>query len=213
MWMLQRWMRLGWFLLVSLGFGAVSAGAAPIPNAVYTLDDPVAFSIIGASGTVDAYYGPIDFNDTICLDGGCGDPNDFSNQDWMIFTVTVESGTLDQVTVGALFASSIGVGYLEGTADPEPTGGNATTNPNSPEWLFASLGGTSAPLIAMYSAGALPTLGGGPFAPGATNFDLRLGGASDQFVGSVTTLVPEPTTALLVGMGLLGLGLSRRSRD
>lgn len=217
--MLRRWKGLGLgrgrglFLLVSLGFGAASAGALPIANAVYTVDSPVAFSIIGASGTVDPYLGGIDFNDTICLDGACGDPNDFSNQDWMIFTVTVDSGTIDQVTVGALFASSIGVGYLGGIGGSAPTSGDATTNSNSPEWLFASLSGTSIPLIAMYNAGNLPSSGGGPFAPGSTNFDLRLGGASDQFVGTVTTLVPEPTTGLLLGMGLLGLGLSRRSRD
>jgi hypothetical protein len=201
------------FALVTLAIG--SAGATSIPNAIYTLDNPVAFSIIGASGTVDAYdplvEGPLTPATILCLDGSCSDPNDFSNQDWMVFRVSVSSGALDQVTIGALFEGANAVAYFTGLGGQAPSSGDATTNPNSPEWLFAgaSLTTQSVPLIAIYDAGDLPSAGGGPFGVGATNFDLRLGGASDQFLGAVNTLIPEPGTALLLGLGLVVLGTSR----
>jgi hypothetical protein len=189
-----------------------AASAASTPNAVYTLDAPLPFAILGATGTVTPYLpgiegalGPLYTTDVICLDGGCSDPNDFSNQDWMVFRVTVLTGSLDQVTIGALFEASNGLGYFTSLGGSAPTSGDATTNANSPEWLFSSLTGSSVPLIAVYDAGDLPSAGGGPFAPGSTNFDLRLGGSADQFLGIVTTPIPEPSTGLLLGLAMLGL--------
>ncbi len=200
---------------LALGWATASA-ATSTPNAVYTLDAPVAFSILGASGTVDAYdpgtegvLGPLYASDTICLDGGCGDPNDFSNQDWILVRVTVTSGSIDEVGLGALFEASNGLGYFTSLGGAAPTGGDSTTNPNTPEWSFASLTGSSAPLFVVFDAGDLPTPGG-PFGLGATNFDLRVGGSSDQVQGHVTTLIPEPSTGLLLGFSLLGLGHLRR---
>jgi hypothetical protein len=181
---------------------------------VYTLDSQIAFSITGASGTIDAYDplldGPINYAaDGICLAGVCGGPT----QDWILFRVTVTSGSLDQVGVGALFASSVGAGYFN-IGGGTPDNADITTVPTTPVFNFTTtaLTGTSAPLFVAYPDG-LPTAGGGPFGPGSTQFMVQLGGAADAFLGTVTTVVPEPGTVLLLGAGFLGLGvIGRRQR-
>lgn len=204
-------------LAFALG-GPGSASATSVPNGVFTLDAQVPFSIIGASGTIDPYdpgaEGSLEnqYLNTLCLDGACGNPNDFSTQDWMVFRVTVTSGSLDEVGVGSLFQPANGVAYFTSLGGTAPTAGDATTNPNTPDWSFASLTGASAPLIAIFDAGDLPSLGGGPFGPGATNFVVRLGGSTNQVTGYVTTPIPESSTGLLVGCGLLTFAAARRRR-
>jgi len=203
--------------VIGLALAAVPAQATGIPNQVLTLDAQVIWDIGPASGTVDAYDPDTEAGlqydtNAICLDGACDPPDDFSTQDWLVFRVTVDPGeSLDQVTVGALFAGSLGLGYFDNLGGLDPTSGDSTTNPNSPEFFFSNPGGLtgdSALLFAVYAAGSLPTAGG-PFGLGATNFDLRFGGTSDQFVGNATTVVPEPSTALLMGLGLVGFGMAR----
>lgn len=190
----------------------LSASAIPIPAPALTLNAPVAFSITGASGTINPYLVVPDYaTDAICLDGSCTVPNDFSNQDWILFTVSVTSGTLDEVGIGALFVNAIGLGYLANASGTAPTSGDSTTAPSTPSWLFSSLSGTSAPLFAAYADGSLPSAGG-PFGVGATNFMVRLGGTAQSYMGVVTTLVPEPATALLLGSALVMLGVARRSQ-
>ena len=190
----------------------LSASAIPIPSDAFTLNASVAFSITGASGTINPYLiAPNYAADAICLDGGCTVPNNFSNQDWIVFTVTVSSGTLDEVGIGALFVNAIGAGYLANAGGTVPTSANATTAPSTPSWLFSSLSGTSAPLFVAYNDGSLPS-SGGPFGVGATNFMVRLGGTAQSYMGVVTTPVPEPGTALLIGCALVILGIAGRSR-
>jgi len=196
-----------------------AAAGAPIPNAIYTLDNPLSYSLIGgATGTADPYDpgvdGALDFDDVVCLDGSCGDPNDYSNQDWIVFRVSVTANFFDQVSLGSLFQASSGVGYFTGLGGDAPSSGDATTVPNTPRWYFAggSLTTVSAPLIAFFDAGDLPSAGGGPFGPGATQIDLHSGGSSQPIVGYANTLIPEPTTGLLLGVGLVGLAGSRRAR-
>jgi hypothetical protein len=196
---------------------AAPAAATSTPNSVYTLDASVAFSIIGASGTIEAYdlsegfLGGLYESDTVCLDGACSDPNDYSSQDWLLVRVSVTSGTLDEVSIGSLFNASTGLGYFTSLGGSSPTSGDSTTNPNTPAFSFASLSGSSAPIFAVYSAGALPS-GGGPFGTGATNFTVRLGGSSNQVQGHATTLIPEPATGFLLGFGLVALSAARRRR-
>jgi hypothetical protein len=190
----------------------LSASAIPIPSDAFTLNASVAFSITGASGTINPYLVVPNYAaDAICLDGGCSVPNDFSNQDWIIFTVTVATGTLDEVGIGALFVNSIGAGYLANAGGTAPTSADATTAPSTPSWLFSSLSGTSAPLFVAYADGSLPS-SGGPFGVGATNFMVRLGGTAQSYMGVVTTPVPEPGTALLISCALVILGVAGRSR-
>ena len=197
--------------------GALSASAVPIPSAVYTLNAPVAFSIIGASGTINPYHlsegdlAPLYASNTICLDGACSVPNNYSTQSWLLVRVNVTSGSLDQVSIGSLFNASTGIGYFTGLGGSAPTSGDSTTNPNTPAASFASLTGSSVPIFAVYNAGALPS-GGGPFGAGATNFTVRVGGSANQVQGKMTTLIPEPTTGLLFGLGLVALGAARRRR-
>lgn len=198
------------FLLSTLSSWA--AWATPFPDPALTLNASVAFSITGATGTINPYLVVPDYaTDAICLDGSCTIPNDFSNQDWIVFTVTVSTGTLDEVGIGALFVNAIGLGYLANASGTAPTSGDSTTAPSTPSWLFSSLSGTSAPLFVAYADGSLPS-SGGPYGVGATNFMVRLGGTAESYMGVVTTPVPEPGTALLISSALVILGVAGRSR-
>jgi len=102
---------------------------------------------------------------------------------------------------------------------------NTNLDPNTVRtgaWLsgtpqgFAGLGDW-APVLATVTLQAVG-LGGSQVDPGfagGDTFQTTAGVVADQvsfFGGGVVNVVPEPTTALLVGLGLVGLGVSGRRR-
>lgn len=206
-------------------FPALTGSAAEI---AYTLDDPpgaAPFTAASLTGTVNPFTGTLVATDTICLDGAC----DLPNQDWLVFTVTVVTGALNDVGVGALFEGSLGLGYFvqggpvqDGTGGSDLYTGDSTSNPNLPVFTFVGSGGggltgTSLPLFVTYADGALPTPAG-PFGEGATQFMItEYGGAGIaspiENVTQTIDVVPEPATAFLLSVGFLLLGIVGRDRS
>ncbi len=225
-------MRLARHFLMALAVLGISvlAGSAGALEIGFTVDAPIAFTAGGTSGTVDPYVGgPLNglAPGIDCLVGAC----DVTTQDWMVFTVSVTSGSLNDLGVGALFIPGVAMGYfLDGGPIQDGTGLTDTYTgslaaPNTPTFTFlangggAGLTGTSLVLFVAYADGALPT--DFPVADaGTTQFMLTEFGAAgiDGPQGTVTTevdIVPEPSTALLLFGGLLILGArsSRRNRS
>lgn len=205
---------------------AFVATAGTASATAYTLDGSIGFTAGGATGTVDPVGTAQNADFSVCLAGVC----DYTTQDYLVFEVTVTSGSVNDVGVGALFANALGLGYfLNGNPVQDGTGGADTytgtiANPSVPTFTFlangggAGLSGTSLVLFATYASGALPTAGGGPYGPGSTQFMITDYGSAgiDSPVEPVTTpvdVVPEPATALLVGGGLLLLGARARRRS
>jgi len=204
---------------------ATSAFAAEIGFTPNSPPGSVSFTAGGLTGTIDPFTGILDANDTICLDGAC----DLASQDWMVFTVTVTGGSLSGAGVGALMATSEGVGYfLQGGPPQNGTGGTDTyvgdqSIPTIPIFTFTGSGGsigltgTSLPLFVTYANGTLPTPAGA-FGEGATAFMISDYSSASTITKIVNVaqpidIVPEPSTALLLSAGLLLLGaLSRRRR-
>lgn len=198
-------------VLVAGGLLVPSLASATVPSVSLTLDSPVNYSITGSSGTFEPYEfatdGILDYdNDSICLDDDCS----IAGKEWLIFRVNVLSGTLDETALGPIFASAIGLGYFQGGIGSAPVSGEVTADPTSPEWQFSSLTGQSTLLFAVYDGGTLPTAGG-PLGLGGAFLRARVGGSENQFAGNLTTPVPEPSTALLMALGLTCL--ARFSRE
>lgn len=134
--------------LAVLAFGLIlaclTAGSSYADQIGYTLDASVNFSPTGASGTVDPFAGFLDEADAICLAGTCDLE---APQDWLVVTVTVTSGSVNDVGFGALFANAVGVGYFtQGGLPQDGTSGQDTytgsiANPSVPVITFLANGG------------------------------------------------------------------------
>ena len=205
--------------LVTLALGVAlacsMAGSANATEIGFTLDDPpgsVPFAAGSATGFVNPFTGFLNANATICL-GVC----DVESEDWVVFTLSVTGGAVFDMGVSALGAGSASsLGYFTG-AGGTPTALSLAV-PTVPVFTFSGLTGSSVVLFVAYADGTLPA---DPFPPfpfpvGTTNFMITEdGGAGIQTVQAVITqeidIVPEPSTALLFGVGLLLFGATTRS--
>jgi len=218
---------------IAVSLWLASSASAALTETVFTLepaDDPLAFTAGAATGQIQAIdlstaATSLSAGDSICLSGAC----DIVNQDWIIFEVAVSAGSIDGVGLGLLSQSALGMGYfLEGSPVQDGTGLSDTYTgslgvPTVPQFTFldnsttAGLTGTSLVLFVAYADNTLPQTPPIPFnifGEGAVQFMITEWGSSNVSnpIGNFTEPVPEPGTALLLGMGVLMLGARARNR-
>jgi len=221
---------------------AATANAAPIETAytldgqvgpiVYTGGSVTLDPVVSGGG--DPLLSALNL-DIDCLDGVC----DILTQDWILFEVTVVSGNVGEVglTLFDTFASGLeaeGMGYLlgggpvqDGAGGTDIYTGSVIGDPDLPIFNFEANGGgaglgvgtTTLVLFVAYGDGLLPQTPTdfGVFGDGAVSFMVEpFGGAgAGSAQGNFTTsigVIPEPTTGLLMGIGLVMLGVHSRFR-
>jgi hypothetical protein len=160
--------------------------------------DVVGGQLIGASGVlVDGSYYDVEFRDGTCvaLYGGCDAVSDFTFQTEVV-AVLASQALLDQVFLD--------VGPNTFDSDPELTSGCTSTFECWALTPFQPLG------LGQFLAYARNDFGAGDVADGEV-VSAAFDSSTEVFnVYAVWSPIPEPGTAVLMGLGLLGLSARNR---
>ena len=146
--------------------------------------------------------------------------------DILYFELTLSAGSadVDQLGVGGAGVLPVGAAYFaaSGTQNPNQTAGSAIELPGSTgvfnfEHLLTAAGnlqaGESTGILAVsFSPGDLPPPGIGPFNILADTATFMISSGADFSINAIVVPVPEPGTALLMGIGLAGLTAVKRTR-
>lgn len=218
-------------------FALLLAGSAGAE--VFTLDGSISHDFDPFNDTVIRFDAVEDvdipsLSASICFSTGTTCTGNFGTQDWIVFRATVESGEVNSFSMlpaaqegGGPTATDYGyfnVGdaltYAEGLLPSEWD----VDNPAPDAGKFTFTGGptdTTEVLFALFELGTLPQTPACfslPFPPyevcppeGTITFMIAAGAASQSIEGQLR-LIPEPSTALLVGIGSIILGVRSRRR-
>ncbi len=194
--------------------------AAPAGAIVFTLENPVALNQNGVSGTINPVLGFVDLMDPLLISdvGGNLVPDEggvsFAGVDVFVVDITLDGGSASIDAIGItvstpqFFLNPVGAGaFDDGGGLTEPTSVLADNQVQlGGQFDFSGdtidAGETTVRLFLTYSP-----LG-----------DLQIGQQVNFMVSAGTdftvigTTLPEPTTALLVGGGLLAIALARPRR-
>ncbi len=201
--------------IVALALGLAFSATSVAQAAAITLAGPVAITggeagNPGVIGTLLPVAVPSSLADSISLSSG---DTSFVTNDVIVFAIALSGGSsvVDEIGIGAnaspLIPNPMGAGAFNAGGSDAPDSvavGSFTTLKATFEFVVNSLvaGETTQNLFVTYSpAGSALSVGS------TVNFSISSG---TNFTVQ-TTLIPEPTTALLLGGGLVLLGLRRKS--
>ncbi len=201
--------------IVALALGLAFSATSVAQAAAFTLAGPVAITggeagNPGVIGTLLPVAVPSSLADSISLSSG---DTSFVTNDVIVFAIALSGGSsvVDEIGIGAnaspMIPNPMGAGAFNAGGSDAPDSvavGSFTTLKATFEFVVNSLvaGETTQNLFVTYSpAGSALSVGS------TVNFSISSG---TNFTVQ-TTLIPEPTTALLLGGGLVLLGLRRKS--
>jgi len=179
---------------IALGM-ALLLGVSSAHATTYTLDSAIHMDD-GNGNVLDIVPVYDDTGSTTCFGGGCTGP------DYLIFEISVVSGTFEEISGAALVATPQDLGYYDGVnTAPSGTstivGGVGRFDFDSP-----NLAGTSTRLfISFASLTGTETVS---FSATPVGFVLF------NEIGGIIAPIPEPGTGPLVALGLVAVGMRRR---